>query len=270
MKLHASESIWCGYFLAMGAFAAVAGNGRLALLLAGLAVAVVVLARKVSLRWRLFAGLVWINFAYPLGSDVAKSLRSARYDNALVRLDALLGWHSGQWTPSPLTLDLLACFYLSFYALIVAGIFLFLRRPAFYTGFALVYAFGTLGYVLVPAAGPFFDWPLPTAGTYVFVALQASASRLVTGVDVFPSLHVAGACYVLAWLIWRWRHAWLPCGLWALGIAAATVGLRYHYLIDVIAGLCLTAGVLIAMQRCGAFNRATDSCAANSNERTHA
>lgn len=255
MKLHASESVWCGYFLVMGAFATVAGNGRLGLLLTGLASAVVVLARFVPLRWRLFAGLVWINFAYALGSEVAKAARVARYDNALVHIDALLGWHAGQWTPSPFVLDLLSCFYVSFYVLVFAGICLFMRRPAFYTGFALVYALGTLGYALVPAAGPFFDWPLPTVGTHVFVILQAEASKLVTGVDVFPSLHVAASCYVLAWMIWRWRHAWLPCGLWACGIAAATVGLRYHYLIDVIAGFALTGVVLSAMQRGGAFER---------------
>ncbi len=275
MKLHASESVWCGYFLVMGAFAAVAGNGRLGLLLAGLAVAVVVVARFAPLRWRLFAGLAWINFAYALGSQVAKSVRVVRYDHALVHVDELLGWHVGRLTPSAFALDVLSCFYISFYVLVFAGICLFLRRPAFYTGFALVYALGTLGYALVPAAGPFFDWPLPTAGTHVFILLQAQASKLVTGVDVFPSLHVAASCYVLAWMIWRWRNAWLACGLWACGIAAATVGLRYHYLIDVIAGLGLAGVVLAAMQRGGAFVRVpapgrSRSDPSRSNEQTHA
>ena len=236
----------------------------------GLALAVLVFARVASLHWRLLAGLAWINCAYVLGSDVAKALRTARYDDALVRVDALIGWHAGGWTPSPFVLDLLSCFYVSFYLLIFAGICLFLRRPAFYTGMAWVYALGTLGYVLVPAAGPFFDWPLPTTGTHVFVALQAQASNLVTGVDVFPSLHVAASCYVLAWLIWRWRHAWLPCALWACGIALATVGLRYHYLVDVLAALALTGGILFAMRRSGAMGRNSDSVAADSTARTHA
>ncbi len=259
MKLHVSESIWCGYFVTMGLLAGFAGNGRLALLLAGLASAVVVLARALPLRWRLLAALVWINFAYALGSVVARALRVTRYDDALVHIDARLGWHVGQWTPSPVTLDVLSCFYVSFYLLIFAGICLFVRRPAFYTGFALVYAIGTLGYVLVPAAGPFFDWPLSSPRTHLYVLLQAFASQIVTGVDVFPSLHVAASSYVLAWLVWCWRHAWLPCALWACGIALATVGLRYHYLVDVLAGLLLTGGVLIAMQRGDAFCRNTAS-----------
>jgi hypothetical protein len=258
MKLHVSESIWCGYFLTMGLLAVFAGSGKLALLLFALALGVVVLARFAQLRWRLFAGLVWINFAYALGSVVARALRVTRYDVALAHTDAWLGWHVGQWVPSPLMLDVLSCFYVSFYGLIFAGICLFLRRPAFYTGFALVYAIGTLGYVLVPAAGPFFDWPLSGAGTHLYVVLQSFASQIVTGVDVFPSLHVAASCYVLAWLIWRWRRAWLPCALWACGIALATVGLRYHYLIDVLAGLVLTGSVLIALQRGGAFDRLAD------------
>jgi len=266
MKLHNSEIVWGGYFLIMGLLAAVGGDGRLAVLFGGLVLAVVVIARIASMRWRLLAALIWINFAYMLGSDVAKALRVTRYDAALAHVDGLLGWQAGQWTPAPLVLDVLSCFYVSFYVLIVAGICLFLHRPDFYTGFALVYAFGTLGYVLVPAAGPFFDWPLPTAGTHVFVTLQASASQMVTGVDVFPSLHVAASCYVLAWVIWRWRHAWLPCALWACGIALATVGLRYHYLIDVLAGLVLTGGILAAMQRGGAFNRASGSNEGLSNE----
>jgi hypothetical protein len=258
MQLHNSEIVWAGYFLTMALLAFAAGDGRLAMILVGLALVVGLVARIASLRWRLLAGLAWINCAYVLGSDVAKALRVMRYDDVLVRIDALLGWRAGAWTPAPIVLDLLSCFYLSFYLLILAGMCLFVRRPTFYTGLALIYAFGTLGYVLVPAAGPFFDWPLPTAGTHVFVELQAQARNLVTGVDVFPSLHVAASCYVLAWMIWRWRHALLPCALWACGIALATVGLRYHYLVDVLAALVLTGGVLVAMTRGGAFKRAQE------------
>ncbi|HTD27814.1 MAG TPA: phosphatase PAP2 family protein [Xanthomonadaceae bacterium] len=255
MKLHSSETIWCGCFLIMGSIAAVARNGELSLWLIGLALAVVVLGRLLPLRWRLFLGLCWINCAYVLGSDVAKAARMTRYDDVLLRADALLGWHAGGWIPAPLTLDVLSCFYVSFYVLIVAGICLFLRRPAFYTGFALIYALGTLCYVIVPAAGPFFDWPLASAGTHVYVVLQSYARQLVTGVDVFPSLHVAASCYVLAWLIWRWQRAWLACALWACGIALATVGLRYHYLVDVFAALILTGVVLATLQRHDAFKR---------------
>jgi PAP2 superfamily len=270
MKLHNSEIVWVSYFLTMAMLAFFAADGRLAMIFLGLALAVALIARIASLRWRLLAGLAWINFAYVLGSDVAKALRAVRYDDALVRIDALIGWHAGGWTPTPIVLDLLSCFYVSFYLLIFAGVCLFVQRPAFYTGLALIYAFGTLGYVLVPAAGPFFDWPLPTAGTHVFVALQAQARNLVTGVDVFPSLHVAASCYVLAWLIWRWRHAWLPSALWACGIALATVGLRYHYLIDVLAALVLTGGVLIAMMRGGAFERGAGTDGGDSKEKTPA
>ena len=244
-RLHASERIWCAYFLLM---AVSAEGGRLSLGLLGLTLAVWLLARSVALRWRLLAGLVWVNFAYALGSDVARSLRATRFDAALTRIDGVLGWHASAWTPSAFALDALSCFYLSFYVLLFAGFLVFRRRPAFHTGLAAIYGIGTFCYVLVPAAGPFFTWPLPVEGTHVFARLQPFASRLVTGVDVFPSLHVAVSGYVLAWLTRRWPRAWPLFALWAAAVAAATVGLRYHYLIDVVGGVALVGSVLFLQQ----------------------
>lgn len=246
----ASEQVWLGWFVLM---ALLSRTPALAGVLLALAMAVVLGARWLPMRWRLFAGLAWLNAAYMLGSEVARELRPQRFDDMLATLDALLGWHAGAWTPAPPTLDLLACFYLSFYALLVAGFVVFRNRPAFHAGLAWVFGLGTLGYVLVPAAGPFFTHPLPVAGTHVFARLQPWAHQLVTGVDVFPSLHVAVSAYVLAWVAASRRGAWPLALAWAAGIAAATIGLRYHYLVDAIAGAVLAASVLLLQRRAGAF-----------------
>ncbi len=69
------------------------------------------------------------------------------------------------------------------------------------------------------------------------------------GVDVFPSLHCAVSCFLLFFDFRnaRWRHRvyLVPC----VGIWLATIYLRYHYAVDLLAGFGLAAFALWITRR---------------------
>jgi membrane-associated phospholipid phosphatase len=108
---------------------------------------------------------------------------------------------------------------------------------------------GTQGYVLVPALGPALAFP-----SLFHHALSGSTYENITGLldtaraprDVFPSLHVAISAIVL---YYAWRRGRTIFAI-ALPLVVAnwisTLYLRYHYLVDVIAGW-ITAVAAIAL-----------------------
>jgi len=61
-------------------------------------------------------------------------------------------------------------------------------------------------------------------------------------VDVFPSLHTAVTVFLMGWLWPRKRSLFFALLVPAAGICVSTIYLRYHYAVDVAAGLCL-AGI---------------------------
>jgi membrane-associated phospholipid phosphatase len=120
-----------------------------------------------------------------------------------------------------------------------------------YYAFLIVLGFLTsyVGYILVPARGPRFLLNhlqrFPLQGLWLFQAMQGALDRLESAhYDCFPSGHTE--LTILAW--WgsrmvskRWFRIYLaytPC------IIFATVYLRYHYTVDLLAGV-VTAAVLI-------------------------
>jgi hypothetical protein len=115
----------------------------------------------------------------------------------------------------------------------------------FFAGLIGLYSIGFLGYLLVPASGPYLAFAslftVPLSGGWL---TDANATLVTIGgnkVDVFPSLHCAASAFILAF---DHRHSrgrfWLfllpVAGLWI-----STVYLRYHYLVDLLAGFALAA-----------------------------
>ena len=118
-------------------------------------------------------------------------------------------------------------------------------------GLFTIYGLGFLGYSFVPAGGPHLALPdeftVPLKGWAVTRFNASVVVRGSNGVDVFPSLHCAITCFLLFFdcqhARWRYRLYLVPCvGLWL-----ATIYLRYHYFVDVVAGFALAAfGLWIA------------------------
>jgi membrane-associated phospholipid phosphatase len=105
----------------------------------------------------------------------------------------------------------------------------------------LVIAFlgGYIIYILVPVAGPLFlvgdqfTIPIPTHPVTETLAFDCRYNW-----DCFPSLHTA-IPWLLTIAVWQRMHlsARLICFVSSFGIMASTIFLRFHYGIDLIAGL---------------------------------
>ena len=120
------------------------------------------------------------------------------------------------------------------------------RFPAYVFGMLLVFYVSYAGYFLVPAIGPRFtvphDGPLPR-GT-VAKAIDDTLDRLETSRrNCFPSGHTMVTVAVLVEAARRSRKTFLAFLPFATGLVLATVACRYHYVVDVLAGLVLAFAV---------------------------
>jgi membrane-associated phospholipid phosphatase len=173
-------------------------------------------------------------------------------DAALIAIDHRLfgvdlsSW-LGQFATPALTDVMLLCYVSLLFAPGALAALLYWKRDRhpfrdYVVSICCVITLGYIGYWLVPAVGPYvyqstlFPQQLPGRVPSqqlirVLDDLHGSAR------DCFPSLHTAATMCVL---MFAWRHArgffviYLPI---ALGLFVSTVYLRYHYGIDVIAGL---------------------------------
>jgi membrane-associated phospholipid phosphatase len=116
---------------------------------------------------------------------------------------------------------------------------------------ALGYLASYVGYLIVPARGPRFLLNhlqhIPLQGLWLFRAMQTTLDRLESAhYDCFPSGHTE--LTILAWWssqaiskpLFRVYFAYTPL------IIFATVYLRYHYTVDVLAGIVLAAVLILS------------------------
>ena len=131
----------------------------------------------------------------------------------------------------------------------IVACFIYIVRPRarfreMMSGLMVVCFFGLLGYLLVPAIGP--EFTLRAQYTVPLSQPLAVFNRQVEFMDfarirrdVFPSMHVA-----ISFVVWlyAWRNSrrlfWILSPL-VLSLWVSTIYLRYHYLIDCLAGLLL-------------------------------
>lgn len=163
-----------------------------------------------------------------------------------------------QGLASPLLSDLLQAVYTSFYLFpFLLGLRWARRRdwPTLFQGVDRVivgFLISYCGYLLVPTRSPYafvhYATALPSHGLQPFLH-ERLISTSWTKRDCFPSGHVMMSSYI-AWLCWCRDRAWFRLfGPWALLTAAATLYLRYHYLVDVVAGLLFSAVWILASER---------------------
>jgi membrane-associated phospholipid phosphatase len=183
-------------------------------------------------------------------------LRSGWQDAALIAFDyALFGAHPTLWLESlagPVLNDAMAFFYMTYYLFTVtlAGV---LYRDGQLAAFrqtllatATAYTCGYLIALAFPVEGPFHTMAALqqvktlAGGPFTAVMDVVQGAARVHGA-AFPSLHVAGSTVAVlaAWRFER-RLFWifLP---FLVGMCAATVYGRYHYFVDIPAGMLLGA-----------------------------
>ena len=210
--------------------------------------------RPTAPRWRLrllYYPLVTTP-VYALLPRVVSALGIPMKDDALQRIDGFLigGDLSLRLQPfaSPPLTDLLSAAYLFYLLYFGVSQLVYLLDELelavrFYTGLFTVFALGFAGYVLVPALGPYLAFPdaftVPLAGGLI-TRINDEAVRLGTiRTNVFPSLHLAVPAFILAFDYRYKRTRFWVCLVPCLLLFVSTIYLRYHYLVDLLAGVAL-------------------------------
>lgn len=226
--------------------------------------------KPTPLRWRL--RLLWYPVVMGLSfyaiPEAVRLLEIPSADYLLAPFDeSLMGLPAADYflvLQTPLLTDIMASAYVFFffYLIIGPGTYCLQNMRLFracFVGMFTIYAVGFMGYTLWPAGGPYqaveFAAPLPQGllSQWILPIINQASN----GVDVFPSIHVAISLYLL---MFDYRHnpvrhqiVLLPCILLWL----STVYLRYHYAVDLLAGVAIALiGILVAI----GYQRSKLSC----------
>ncbi|HXI94357.1 MAG TPA: phosphatase PAP2 family protein [Blastocatellia bacterium] len=221
--------------------------------------------RHVALTLRGWYPVLLIPITYKELSYLIPLIHPHDFDATLAAIDQrLFGVHPTVWlerlTWPPLS-EVLQLTYSSYYFLpLVLGVVLW-RKGWFekfdFWVFIVVLGFyvSYLGYIAVPAVGPRFlpsileAQTIPLTGVWLFQPVREMLDR-AEGItrDCFPSGHTELTLLVLYYA----RKFHRPVFWWLLplgtGVIVSTVYLRYHYVVDVVAG-ALVAGAIVMAAR---------------------
>jgi membrane-associated phospholipid phosphatase len=181
------------------------------------------------------------------------------YDNLLMQIDfRFFGLHPTLWMEkliNPWLTEYLQIVYTTFYFLpIVLAVYLLRKNRLadfnfFVFAIVLGYYVSYLGYFSVPALGPRFTLDhlqnVPLSGIWLAEILRNILNKLESiQRDAFPSGHTVITLLTM-WYAWKYFRAYF----WILlvigtSLVFSTVYLRYHYVVDVLAGFMLTGLVL--------------------------
>jgi membrane-associated phospholipid phosphatase len=213
-----------------------------------------------SFFFRHWYPLLYVASCYKEMAQLVPAVRHTDYDRWLADLDFRI-WHVHPtvWLEriqTPAFTELLQVAYTLFVPAVLFVAFLTWRQRRFreFQYYAFLIALGYLasyaGYLLVPALGPRFLLKhlqhIPLQGLWGFAGMQSTLDRLEsTAYDCFPSGHTE--LTILAW----WGSRMVSKGIFQAYSAYtpflifATVYLRYHYTIDVLAGAVLAVVLIL-------------------------
>lgn len=193
------------------------------------------------------------------------ALKPTLLDSQLATIDTLIfGVVPAQWLEQfarPLVTEWFAFFYFSYFTLIGIAIFpsAFLGRSELSRGLVLgpilIVCIGHVGYTLIPGRGPYvaLHFKNELQGGYFWDLVNQAVTAQGALLDIFPSLHTAMPCFLLGYLFVRrrlwpfkfpWVIAWSLILFFTVNIIIATMFLRWHYGVDVIAGALLALMVI--------------------------
>ena len=205
-----------------------------------------------------FSPILFIVLIYESLGDLIHYLHPD-IDPTLIQIDRyLFGVDPTLWMQHwivPWLTDLLSLAYLSYYFLPVTLVLvLYLKdRPGLYpTLFVLTlgYYISFIGYILFPAVGPRYAmtslYTVPLQGSFITDFVRDGLNAIEHNRrDCMPSGHTQIALMVL-YLAYRFErtvlYIFLPL---VCGLVLSTVYLRYHYVIDLLAGTTLAMGCVI-------------------------
>lgn len=209
--------------------------------------------RALLYRVGMFASIAGSYFVL---AELLPSLQPVLLDQELMQLDIILfGATPSVWMAQFNTfpvVEWLSFFYWSYF--FILGLmtipWMMLARGKMLVelmlGASIVCSLGHIGYTLVPGLGPFetleFAEPL-NGGLFLGLVLDTVAST-GAALDIFPSLHTAYPTFFALWAFSNRKHrvvkwVWPVLAFFAVNIVVSTMFLRWHWAIDVMAGLGL-------------------------------
>jgi hypothetical protein len=231
---------------------------------------VLFVVRSGLLKPGLFSGLLYrlalfgavlgsfFQFQYLLPTASARSLDAQIYalDLRIFGFEPSVSWDR---FVTPATTEWFAFFYYGYFILLAAHVipFMLFARDTkllgeFSLGIISVFCVAHVTYLVVPGFGPYAylapHFTHPLSGHYwwrlVKETVDAVDGRART--DIFPSLHTAAPTFLA---LFSYRHrasrpfcfTWMPMAFFVTQIILATMFLRWHYLIDICAGLTLAS-----------------------------
>ena len=219
-------------------------------------------------RFGLFAG-IFGSFSHL--QYILPTARSVRLDAEIYAFDKLVfGFEPAEVFDrfvTTSTVEWFSFFYFGYFFILAAHIFPFMfavknvRLVAELSfGIVALFCVGHLLYIVVPGYGPYqhlagsFTNELDGPTWWRLVRAAVDAGEVSARTDIFPSLHTAAPTFLALFgfrhrRLWPFRVTWIPMALFASQIVISTMFLRWHYLIDVIAGLALAAAVSVLSTR---------------------
>jgi hypothetical protein len=216
-----------------------------------------------------------IVFSYLMLHDILPVVRKDSLDATLAAIDVRLFGTQPAFVIEKLNkrpiIEWLSFFYFSYYTvsgLWAVGVVWIAPSPRtkleFGVGTAIAFCTGHLLYMCVPAFGPykFFDGQFqgPIDGGFFWGLVYGSVKSAGALKDVFPSMHTCGPTWYALFAVMQARRdrrflipAVLTC-FFAANIVVSTMVLRWHYVIDVIAGLTLASTAAFLAPRIAAWD----------------
>lgn len=182
------------------------------------------------------------------------------FDQALISMDfSLFGIHPTVWMEklhNPWLTEYLQFVYTTFYFLPIILAFILWRKKDFkkfdYFTFIIVYGFylSYLGYFIVPAIGPRFTLEhlqtIQISGVWATDAIRHTLNQLENiQRDAFPSGHTEMTVLAMIYAFKYSKKYFYVLLIIGSSLIFSTVYLRYHYVVDVIAGIVLALAVVI-------------------------
>lgn len=206
--------------------------------------------------------------------DFLQLVRPDAVDEVLVRLDLrLFGVEPALWLERfnrPPIVEWFSFFYFSYFfisAAYMVGVLwvsrLGRRTAEFAIGTLIVFTVGQLGYTAVPGYGPIqhlkAQFHGDIAGGFFWSCVWSTVQAGGAMKDIFPSLHTAVPLWFTLYAAHQARsdRRWLApaciTGFFSLNIIVSTMLLRWHYGVDVVAGLTLAITARILAPRLSAL-----------------
>jgi PAP2 superfamily len=200
----------------------------------------------------------FLKHVLPLINKTTLDQRLYAFDLSVFKYEPAMAWDR---FVNPTTTEWFSFFYFGYFLLMavhVVPLLFFCRRRRIVGEFTfamiLLFSIGHTLYMVVPGYGPYramadsFQHPFPVGPWHELVmnAVHSGGAQM----DIFPSLHT-GAPTMLAFFSYRnrkdmpFRYTWPVVTFCTVNIIIATMFLRWHYLIDVIAGFSLAVSAVL-------------------------